>query len=411
MEVAAKPIFAARLMPCGQPVKKASCRVVVGSHRGISARSHNALVGKVPFVASRLRPRRAAATGFGGSLPSAKWESKWEAVHRRGVSTTSAAGFSNAGLDSGDGVSVSMAGVAEALERARSQAAAMGYNSEDAYEPWMLIDGAQQAFVLLHDTCGDGGVAVALAAVLMRIMTLPWNLRSLQKQSDRLVLFPAWQRIAQALQAAQRQRGGADGSGPAGAQKAEADLIRLGAQLKDFTQTTNFSPVQGMGYQFFCMLPLQILGYCALSGIMGHPDAFRGVVSSPTLWLGSLVLADPTGALPVLSACAMLMNVEINSPPPVDGKEETAIYFKFVMRGAILCFVPLTSLLPSAMVLWIGSNAGYTALSTWVFRRWYWTPPKIESRWAVDAVTPAASPLAFAPPAPPPPPVRPRPKK
>merc|ERR1711957_680542 len=102
---------------------------------------------------------------------------------------------------------------------------------------------------------------------------------------------------------------------------------------------------------------------------MAHPDAFRSFVVEPSLWLDSLVLADPYGILPVISACAVLLNAEINTPPPREGGEDNAVYFRFVIRGAVLAFVPLTSMLSSSMLMFMATNATFTALATMIYRR------------------------------------------
>jgi len=314
------------------------------------------------------------------------------------------------------GEGAASASVAATLERARQQACDMGFDSAEVYEPWLPVDVCQQILTALDGATGGGAAAIMAAAVMLRAITLPWHLRSLQKQCDRVALLPVYMGFMKAIENARRRRGGGQGGGAREAEQAEAELVKLTAQWNDFTQTTKFSPLQGMGYQLMCMMPLHILAYFSLRGIMGHPDAFRNIVVAPTLWLDSLVFPDPLAVLPVLSACAMLLNAEINAPPPQDGQEETAEYFKLVVRGAVLTFVPLTSLLPAALVLFMGTNAVYTGIAIWVYRKFCWVPPVVEARWSPTsslphsalAATAMQSPLvgSSAPPTPPPPPLR-----
>ena len=160
--------------------------------------------------------------------------------------------------------------------------------------------------------------------------TWPWHQRSLKKQLDRSVLLPVYMSLAKALQQAQIQRGGKGESEALGraqsVERAEVDFARLTTQFNDFNQSTHFTPMQGMGYQFLCMLPLHLLAYISLRGIMGHPDSFRSLVGAPTLWVDSIVFADPYGVMPLLSATVMLLNVEVNTPSPQPGQEENALY-------------------------------------------------------------------------------------
>merc|ERR1719213_1616492 len=98
-------------------------------------------------------------------------------------------------------------------------------------------------------------------------------------------------------------------------------------------------------------MPMYILFYCSVRGMIAHPVTFSSFAVDPSLWMDSLLLADPLGIMPVVSACAVLLNAEINSPPPREGQEENALYFRYVIRGAVLAFVPLTSMLSSSMLV------------------------------------------------------------
>ncbi|CAJ1437057.1 unnamed protein product, partial [Effrenium voratum] len=117
-----------------------------------------------------------------------------------------------------------------------------------------------------------------------------------------------------------------------------ADLRRAGDRVKEFTEETRFFPLQGLGYQLGFVVPIGLTYFGALYGIMQHPDAFRDFATAPSLWLDSLLLPDPLGVLPCLSALALLGNAEVNATPPKPGQEETAKYFQLVIRGALLTF-------------------------------------------------------------------------
>ncbi|CAE8611972.1 unnamed protein product [Polarella glacialis] len=128
-------------------------------------------------------------------------------------------------------------------------------------------------------------------------------------------------------------------------------------------------------------MPIYFTGYCTLRGMVMHPDSFRDFVTHPNLWLDSLVLPDPLGVLPVLSALAVLSNIELNSPPAQKGKEADADYMRLVLRGATLAFVPVTAMMPSAIFIFIATNGIYTSLLTWIYRRYWWVPPRIDPKW------------------------------
>ena len=270
----------------------------------------------------------------------------------------------------------------EVLLLLRAAASDVGVNPLEVYQPWLLMDTLQQSLLLLHSATGDAGAAVVVAALLTRLATAPWNVKSLKRRCDAFVLMPVYMELAKAYTDAQARRGGRDGGGAAGAAKAEADLQKATARFQAFTEETRFSPVQGLGYQLGVVLPLGLTYFGALYGIMNHPDTFRSFVTSSSLWMDSLVLPDPYGVLPCLSALALLANAELNANPPQPGQEETAEYFKMVMRGAFLTWVPWTAgSLPAATFLFIATNGLYTAGITWFYRKYCWTPPKISAGW------------------------------
>ncbi|CAJ1457121.1 unnamed protein product [Effrenium voratum] len=213
----------------------------------------------------------------------------------------------------------------ELLKKLREAARDAGGDPLEVYQPWMLTDSLQQSLMLLHQASGDASLAVLGAALGTRLLSLPWNWRSLQRRCDAMALMPVYQELAKAYNE-QRQGG------------TEADLRRAGDRVKEFTEETRFFPLQGLGYQLGFVVPIGLTYFGALYGIMQHPDAFRDFATAPSLWLDSLLLPDPLGVLPCLSALALLGNAEVNATPPKPGQEETAKYFQLVIRGALLTF-------------------------------------------------------------------------
>lgn len=212
-------------------------------------------------------------------------------------------------------------------------------------------------------------MAVVAAALMVRGTTAPWNVASLQRILDRQAFLPAFTELSKAMGMAQKN-------------KDERRLEELKSKLTDFHHRTRFSPFQGMSYMFCCQLPQFALAFAAVRGMLVHPDLFRALAETKTLWLDSLLLPDPYCILPVISALGVLGNAELNAPAqPKDAPPENEAYFRFVIRGASLLFVPATSLLPSALLLFIATNTMYTAAAMYAFRRFIWQPPKIEKRW------------------------------
>lgn len=269
----------------------------------------------------------------------------------------------------------------------------MGYDPSEAYDPYFVTDGMQQAFLSLHSSLGDGTLAVISVALLVRLVTVNFNLRALQRQCDKLELMQVYTGLMMANQEAMKRRQGEDtdkGRDPArkaeASMRAEADLLVLKGKYESFIRETGFTPMMGMSYQFGCLMPSFICTYAAFRGMMVHPDSFNAFVVEPTMWLDSMVLPDPLGAMPILSACCVLMNAELNSPRPTEAdKKENALYMKLVIRGVCFAFVPITTMLPSCMVVFMATNAAYTALITWAYRRFYWTKPRIDPSWLVKA--------------------------
>jgi len=271
------------------------------------------------------------------------------------------------------------------LEQAREAARDLGFEPAEAYDPFFSLDVWQQALMALQGFFGDSTLAVVAGTLLLRVLTWPWNRKALQRQCDRLELLPIYASLVRVREKHRRAASHAAEQNPkesATVRQAEAGLARAEKKLEEFQKETCFNPLQGMGYQWLCVVPLSVHGYLALRGMMAHPDFFQDFVITPTLWLDSLVLTDPYGALPVASALTLLANMELNSPPTQAGEdEETALYMRFAYRGAVLTFVPVTALLPSAALVFITTNAAYTAVVTWAFRSYAWEKPRLDGKW------------------------------
>ena len=133
----------------------------------------------------------------------------------------------------------------------------------------------------------------------------------------------------------------------AGAEKTREALMKL-LQEKGISG----SPLQGFGYAFCVQMPGFLCMFAAVRGMATHPMAYRDFVADAASWVTSPALPDPLGVFPVSSALAILANAELQ----MRYNQNLDPYMLYVVRGAVLLFVPLTMQMPSGMIAWIFAN-------------------------------------------------------
>lgn len=106
----------------------------------------------------------------------------------------------------------------------------------------------------------------------------------------------------------------------------------------------------------FVQAPLFIGFFSALRGLAAAK--VPSMVDGGTLWFHDLTVADPTYALPVISAATFLLMVELNAADGMEGQtDKMRKRFKNIMRGVAVLIVPFTLDLPAATFMyWSASN-------------------------------------------------------
>lgn len=117
----------------------------------------------------------------------------------------------------------------------------------------------------------------------------------------------------------------------------------------------NANPLKSMA-TIFVQAPLFIGFFSALRGLAAAK--VPSMVEGGTLWFQDLTVADPTYALPIISAASFLLMVELNAADGMEGQtDKMRSRFKNIMRGVAVLIVPFTVDLPAGVFMyWTASN-------------------------------------------------------
>jgi YidC/Oxa1 family membrane protein insertase len=117
----------------------------------------------------------------------------------------------------------------------------------------------------------------------------------------------------------------------------------------------NANPLKSMA-SIFVQAPLLIGFFSALRGLAAAK--VPSMVEGGTLWFQDLTVADPTYALPIISAASFLLMVELNAADGMEGQtDKMRSRFKNIMRGVAVLIVPFTVDLPAGVFMyWTASN-------------------------------------------------------
>lgn len=117
----------------------------------------------------------------------------------------------------------------------------------------------------------------------------------------------------------------------------------------------NANPLKSMA-SIFVQAPLLIGFFSALRGLAAAK--VPSMVEGGTLWFHDLTVADPTYALPIISAASFLLMVELNAADGMEGQtDKMRSRFKNIMRGVAVLIVPFTVDLPAGVFMyWTASN-------------------------------------------------------
>lgn len=117
----------------------------------------------------------------------------------------------------------------------------------------------------------------------------------------------------------------------------------------------NANPLKSMA-SIFVQAPLLIGFFSALRGLAAAK--VPSLAEGGTLWFHDLTVADPTYALPIISAASFLLMVELNAADGMEGQtDKMRSRFKNIMRGVAVLIVPFTVDLPAGVFMyWTASN-------------------------------------------------------
>mmetsp|Transcript_5739 Transcript_5739/g.11224 ORF Transcript_5739/g.11224 Transcript_5739/m.11224 type:complete len:436 (+) Transcript_5739:62-1369(+) len=126
-------------------------------------------------------------------------------------------------------------------------------------------------------------------------------------------------------------------------------------QVMRVWQKYNANPLKSMA-SIFVQAPLLIGFFSALRGLAAAK--VPSMVDGGTLWFQDLTVADPTYALPIISAASFLLMIELNAADGMEGQTDTMrSRFKNIMRGVAVLIVPFTVDLPAGVFMyWTASN-------------------------------------------------------
>ena len=126
-------------------------------------------------------------------------------------------------------------------------------------------------------------------------------------------------------------------------------------QVMKVWQKYNANPLKSMA-SIFVQAPLFIGFFSALRGLAAAK--VPSMVEGGTLWFHDLTVADPTYALPIISAGTFLLMIELNAADGMEGQTDKMRYrFKNIMRGVAFLIVPFTIDLPAGVFMyWTASN-------------------------------------------------------
>lgn len=126
-------------------------------------------------------------------------------------------------------------------------------------------------------------------------------------------------------------------------------------QVMKVWQKYNANPLKSMA-SIFVQAPLLIGFFSALRGLAAAK--VPSMVEGGTLWFHDLTVADPTYALPLISAGTFLLMIELNAADGMEGQtDKMRSRFKNIMRGVAVLIVPFTVDLPAGVFMyWTASN-------------------------------------------------------
>jgi len=260
------------------------------------------------------------------------------------------------------------------LERCQEAAVSRGVDVAATYEPWLPVDLMQTMILDFHEAVGCSWAAAIVGTCLgIRLILLPLSVLALRGNREKALLQPRFNELIEKQKTLNLE----------GNQEKVQEVTK---ELQAFTQKHGrFFMLKGVWNVIFLQVPLYITAFAAMRGLASHPDMFRGFAMESPLWLDSLALADPYALLPLMTGAMMLTNIEIFGAPDAElasmqqqvssqfGERNTEDnpflkYHKYILRGSMILFVPLTWSFPSGVFIFMSTNFVSTMLQNQVLK-------------------------------------------
>jgi len=256
------------------------------------------------------------------------------------------------------------------LDQAIAIAEDAGYSLTEQYAPYLPIDIMQTFVMLIIENTGLTWTSgIVLSAFMIRLLTLPVSIRSIRSAREKSKHMPEFNAVMKRLQEATQA-------------KDDRAVKKAQEQQQKFNEKHGtFFPLKGSLFIITVQMPVFVTAFQAMRGFAFHPTMFSSYAMEAPLWLDSLALADPYAGLPILLSCVMLTNIQLfggmdaggmESQPADAGAAMAATmqkYMPYFMRGAALCFIPLTWNMPAGVFVYLLTSSSFALAQNVVLRQ------------------------------------------
>lgn len=230
---------------------------------------------------------------------------------------------------------------------AAENSAVLGEVVDIAGQSWMTTSSLMyliEYFHLTHDM--EWWVAIVATTIAMRVFTLPLTIMQQRNAAKLHMAKPEIEAINQQMKL--------NPSNDPKAIEAHRDRVLEVWKKYDCHPFKMFLPL-------FVQAPVFISFFYAINRMSDGVPSFK---NGGDFWFTDLSVADPTYAMPVLSAATFLLSIElggvagaVGGGPTPDQNDNSQVYMKYFMRGLGVAMVPMTASLPSGVfVYWVTTN-------------------------------------------------------
>lgn len=196
---------------------------------------------------------------------------------------------------------------------------------------WFLGKPMVWVMRFFHQYVGNWGIAIILVTILIKLLTLYWNTKSMRSMKQMQKLKPLMDELKQ---------------------KYGDDKQRYQQEMANLWKRHKINPLGGCLPMLFQM-PIYIAWYQAL---MASVELYRAPLFG---WISDLTSPDPYYVMPILMGAAMFMQQRMTPTAPDNPQAKIMMY----MMPAMFTFFML--FLPSGLTLYILVNVLLSMLHTW----------------------------------------------